>query len=319
MDDVGSEERVEGSHALSWVRPSLLLAQVVRALPEFRGRDRALQRLLRSVHTLDATLTGSFGGGLRFEGNPAVDANVVELLVLRFARPALASLLDATLVPGGVFADIGANLGLYTLWGARLVGATGRVYAFEPVPETRARLERNVSLNGLRNVSIVAAGVGAEPDRVTLYRLPGTSGMTSRFLESKGDAVEVSVTTLDTEFPDSAAAPDLIKIDVEGMEPEVLRGGRRLLGGPKPPLVVFESSAGYLHAAGIDYPTLRAYLKEAGGYSVWALRPDGLRPEPPGAVAPGSLNVLAAQSDTPAHRRVLDRLARVRFPRNLNA
>jgi hypothetical protein len=110
-----------------------------------------------------------------------------------------------------------------------------------------------------------------------------------------------------------------VKVDVEGMEVEVLRGARRLLGAPHGPLWVLEANADLFSAAGTSYTELRSILAEAGGYDLWALTPAGLRPEPPAAPAPGSLNVLAARRDLAAHREVLERLSRVRFPRNLNA
>jgi FkbM family methyltransferase len=295
------------------------LAQLVRTLPEFRGRDRILTTLLTAGPRVDACVAGSFGGGLRFEGNPAVDANVLELVLLRFARPALAPVLDAALAPGSVFADVGANLGLYTLWGARRVGAQGRVHAFEPVPSVRACLARSVALNGFDNVRIAAAGVGAEAGRTVLYQLPGASGVTSRYRDGKQHGVEVDVTTLDAEFADAAAPPELVKVDVEGMEVEVLRGASRLLCGRTPPLLVLEANVPCFAASGTTYPELRSLLREAGGYQVWALTPGGLRLEPLEATTPGSLNVLAARRDLPAHARVLDRLARVRFARNMNA
>jgi FkbM family methyltransferase len=298
---------------------ALRLAQLARALPEFRGRDRVLAALLRSGGQLDATIGGSFGGGLRFEGNPAVDGNVLELLLLRFARPALAPVLDAALSPGSVFADVGANLGLYTLWAARIVGPSGRVHAFEPVPDVRERLARNVALNGFDNVRITGAGVGAEPGRVTLYRQPGASGLTSRYMPGQGPAIEVPVTTLDAEFLPADRSPALVKIDVEGMELDVLRGARRLLTADVSPLVVLEANALCFAAAGIRYAELRTFLRETGGHELWALRPDGLQLEPADSEAPGSLNVLAARRDRAEHRRVLERLARVRFARNMNA
>jgi FkbM family methyltransferase len=266
----------------------------------------------------DGTYAGTFGGGLRFEGNPVTDANVRELLLLRFASPALAPVLDAALEPGDVFADVGANLGLYALWGARRVGPTGSVVAFEPVPETRARLERNLALNGFRNVEVVAAGVGAEAGEITLYRHPVASGVASRYeVQASGRPIDVPVTTLDDAFA-TRPRPRLVKVDVEGMELEVLRGARALLGGDDPPALVLEANPPHLAAAGTSYADLGAFL--AGlGYELWALRPSGLRREPAGAAAPGSLNVLATRPDSAAHRRALERLAGQRFARNMNA
>jgi FkbM family methyltransferase len=266
----------------------------------------------------DGTVTGTFGGGLRFEGNPVRDANVLMLVLLRFSRPALAPVIDEALEPGDVFADVGANLGLYTLWGARRVGPTGAVVAFEPVLETRTRLERNVALNGFRQVELVAAGVGAEAGRIALYQHPGASGVASRYVRSSGPAIDVPVTTLDAAFEARAHPPALVKIDVEGMELEVLRGARGLLGAQDAPLVVLEAHVPHFGAAGTSYAALRSFLGEFG-YELWALQPTGIRKEGPEAASPGSLNVLASRADRAPHRRVLDRLAGVRFARNMNA
>lgn len=295
------------------------IAQHVRRLPDFRGRDRLLATLLRSGSRPDGLVAGSFGGGLRYEGNPAADANVLELVLLRFASPALAPVLDAALAPGAVFADVGANLGLYTLWAARIVGASGRVHAFEPVPGVRANLERNVRLNGFENVRCVAAGVGAQPGRVTLYQTPGASGVTSRYGASREHGVEVEVTTLDAQFPAAVTPPALVKVDVEGMEIDVLRGARALLTGARAPVLVLEANPILFKASGTSYADLRGVLAASGGYALYALRPDGLRAESATAVRAGSLNVLAARPELPAHARVLGRLARVRFARNMNA
>jgi FkbM family methyltransferase len=309
--------RTETTPSTSSLPIALRLAQLARALPDLRGRDRLLAALIGAAGPLDATLAGTFGGGLRFEGNPAADGNVFELLLLRFARPALAVVLEAALASGSVFADVGANLGLYTLWAARLAGPKGQVHAFEPVPDVCERLTRNVALNGFAQVRIVPAGVGAEPGRITLYRHLGASGITSRYRAEQGPGIEVPVTTLDREFPPERRPPDLIKIDVEGMELEVLRGGRRLLAAAAPPLVVLE--ANHMPEAGIHYGALRSFLAETGGYELWALRSKGLRLESPEAETPGALNVLAARRDQPSHRRALERLARARFARNQNA
>ena len=75
------------------------------------------------------------------------------------AEPEAQALVAHWLNPGDVFYDVGANVGFFTLIGARRVGESGRVVAFEPAPTTRAALERNVRLNGFANVDIVEAAV----------------------------------------------------------------------------------------------------------------------------------------------------------------
>ena len=62
--------------------------------------------------------------------------------------------------PGMVFYDLGANIGLFTLLAARLVGGTGKVFSFEPDSENATRLRRNIERNGFTNVTVVDAGAG---------------------------------------------------------------------------------------------------------------------------------------------------------------
>lgn len=298
---------------------SLRIAQLLRATWDFPGRDTLLEVLLRPASRLDLCVRGTYGGGLRFEGNPAVDDNVMEMVQQRFSRPALSAVFDAALEPGAVLADVGANHGLYTLWGARCVGPRGRVHAFEPNPDVRSFLERNVALNGFAQVQVVGEALGAERGELVLYRMARASGRTSRYLDRSeaADAVTVPVTTLDAHF-DGHAPPQLIKIDVEGMEHQVLSGARRLLASGAAPAVVFEAGAPQLEAAGTSYRALLELLAGNGGYRVWALQPRGLQLEAEDAVGPGSLNVLALRDDLPAHRRLLEKLRRVRFPANQN-
>jgi FkbM family methyltransferase len=300
------------------VSPALILAQLVRGMPDFPGRDSVLAGLLRRVLRRDGAVRGHFGGGLRFEGNPALDSNVSEMMLLRYARPALAPVLDAALARGSVFADVGANLGLYTLWAARCVGAEGRVHAFEPMPEVRECLRRNLELNRFSCVEIVGSAVGAEPGQVTLNRVEGGSGRTSRYVDAAAGSLDVPVITLDGYFRDRPP-PGLLKIDVEGMELQVLLGSRRLLASAAAPVVVFEAGTDLLAAAGVSYSELLGLLAENGGYRVFALTPRGLRAESSDSTTPGSLNVLALRPDLAAHERVREKLARHRFEANQNA
>ncbi len=292
-------------------RRRLRLAQLLRALPQFPGRDASLAALTRPVLSLDAPLLGTFGGGLRFEGNLAADANLLPMLLLRHVRPPLAPVLDACLEPGDVFADAGANLGIYALWAARRVGPAGRVHAFEPVAGPRNRLSRNAALNSFENVEVEAAALGATPGRVILYQQEGSSAHTSRYAADRSGPLEVPATTLDAYFA-ARRPPDLVKLHVEGMELQVLRGARELLRGERAPAVVFEARPAELAAAGTCYAELLGALAEAG-YRAFALGGRGLAPEPPGAREPGSRDVLGLRPDRPAHERARLALARHRF------
>jgi FkbM family methyltransferase len=63
--------------------------------------------------------------------------------------------------PGDTVIDIGANVGLFAILAARIVGPQGKVFAFEPASATFARLERNIKLNNFRNVTAINAAIGA--------------------------------------------------------------------------------------------------------------------------------------------------------------
>jgi FkbM family methyltransferase len=239
------------------------------------------------------------------------------LALQRFCRPALAAVLDAVLGQGSVFADVGGHLGMYALWAARLVGPGGRVHGFEPDPQAAEALRRNAALNGFSQIEVNEVAVGAEAGELRLVRAPRMTGLTSRYSIQEGDAFEARVTTLDLHFA-GRGAPDLIKIDVEGMEHEVLRGARDLVSSERPPIVVFEANPRFFEAAGTSYARVLAWLEGTGGYGAFALTPRGLRPEPPGSEVPGSLNVLALRGGHDPHQRLLDRLRGTRFPKNLN-
>ncbi|MCI4369246.1 MAG: FkbM family methyltransferase, partial [Thermoplasmata archaeon] len=94
-------------------------------------------------------------------------------------EPDVTQFIERTLVHGGTFMDVGANSGYFTLLASARVGPTGVVHAFEPNPEAVARLERNLKLNGCKNVVVHPVALGAHAGRVTLRRSLITDGMNS--------------------------------------------------------------------------------------------------------------------------------------------
>ncbi len=135
--------------------------------------------------------------------------------------------LERLVEPGSVFFDIGANVGFFTLLGARLVGSSGAVVAFEPHPENAERLRRNVELNSFEHVDIVVQAVSdVSGDRLLDARHSATAALLpSEQADSAAGFVRVETTWLD----DFLAArpdlePDVVKIDAEGHEVEIVRG-----------------------------------------------------------------------------------------------
>jgi len=134
-----------------------------------------------------------------------------------------------------VVLDIGANFGLYTALSATIVRKHGRLYAFEGNPRVFESLQRTIVANDLYfNPNIVAANVLVSSDsgRGLLHysaNLPSGGTMSDVLLTGgKQHAVEVDMTAIDDFLP-SDLAVDLVKIDVEGHEPSVLRGMERTI------------------------------------------------------------------------------------------
>ena len=135
------------------------------------------------------------------------------------------------LKPGDTFVDVGANVGYYTLLASHLVGATGRVVAFEPDPTAFAILERNVRLNGLENVTLEQKAASNEPGTVELFVDAENAGNHRIFRGEEGEGIEVEAVKLDNYFKGPGRAfdtVDFIKIDTPGAESVVLEGISRM-------------------------------------------------------------------------------------------
>jgi FkbM family methyltransferase len=141
--------------------------------------------------------------------------------------------LKRVLGPGATFIDV--NVGLHTLFAASIVGQTGRVIAFEPIPRFLKTLRQNVDVNGLSTVvrchgMAIADEIG-ERDFSCFTSHPAMSGYEvamdrlDYFDEtvSSIERIKVSTTTLDAALTDVDRV-DAIKIDIEGFEPVALRG-----------------------------------------------------------------------------------------------
>lgn len=256
--------------------------------------------------------TGTFGPGISFSVDFSEDSVLRELFFLKHKPPALARILDAVLGPGCCFYDVGANIGVYTLWASKLVGVTGEVHAFEPVPRTTRLLRDIVAHNRAANVTVVAAAAADHDGTLVLSSPRGASGLSSAVVTKVGyetDTVEAPAVTLDS-YAAGARPPDLVKIDVEGFEPAVFAGMSRLLA-EQAPLVVFEADDGHFAGAGAPVQAIAAELA-IHGYELWNLGRRGLEPVRPGR--PHTENLLAAHPRR--HRSELERLSILHYPRN---
>jgi FkbM family methyltransferase len=143
------------------------------------------------------------------------DYNLEELDFLRAHTPA-----------GGVFVDVGANVGTYAMVLARHVGERGKVIAIEPHPVTHARLAFNRAASALTQVVLVAAAAGPA-DGELMIETDGDNLGASRIASGKGsgNAIRVPSLRLRRILGDAGVEHvDALKIDVEGFEDRVLTG-----------------------------------------------------------------------------------------------
>jgi FkbM family methyltransferase len=139
---------------------------------------------------------------------------------------------------GDTVVEVGANIGSITVPLAKAVGPTGRVIAVEPQRVIHQYLCANIALNTLANVETHQVGCGAEPGEMVVpavpYFTPGRQNFGAVALSTSGEGEPVHVLRLDDIMMNRGAK--LIKIDVEGMEAEVLHGAAHLIASSRPVL-----------------------------------------------------------------------------------
>ena len=145
--------------------------------------------------------------------------------------------------------EIGANIGLFTLIAADVVGPTGHVYGFEPSSRIFERLLANIRLNGFKNVSRHQIAVGTQEGVATLTTpIDGFAAWSSLAHPIAGNrfATETVRTRSWDQFArdhNLAGRVTMMKIDVEGLETQVLSGGIESLSRQDAPVVVRQKSA----------------------------------------------------------------------------
>lgn len=143
----------------------------------------------------------------------------------------------------GVFLDIGANIGLFSLFFARYF-PDARIFAFEPHPRLAGCLNQTRARNGLKNLWCQNVALGASASRLKLHLHTRNSGghslLRSQITDKEcGSSVEVEVDTLDAFVKrERLDRVDALKIDVQGSEWDVFAGGTETLGRFRPAILV---------------------------------------------------------------------------------
>ena len=159
--------------------------------------------------------------------------------------------VEKYLRPGGTFVDVGANVGLFSLLAARIVGPTGKVIAIEPAPATAAALRATISANGIEDiVAVKELAAGAEQGLSTLAVSHNSTKSSLIPFDTAANTTVASVAPLDTIL--GGLVPDMVKIDVEGWEPQVVEGMKAILRANPDIILIMDFEPAHIRSTGLS-------------------------------------------------------------------
>jgi FkbM family methyltransferase len=213
-----------------------------RGLAGGRPADRMLGHLIRFVESGVVTIPSGYANELK------LDMSTLPISHAHFGSLTYGNLESAVqeamlrhLAAGGVFYDVGANLGFFALLGARLAGPEGTVVAFEAAPDNAEAIRVNAALNGFTNIEVIAKAVS---DRSGVGQLQVVDDQSWSKLAEYGEhpntekVMDVELVSIDQLIADGAIRPPtVVKIDVEGAELAVLEGMRSTIAAYQPAII----------------------------------------------------------------------------------
>jgi FkbM family methyltransferase len=212
--------------ALPWgaLRPTRAAAFFIGSFGRKLVRGSFRKPLYRVLARISPAFDIEASGGLRLRCS--IGDNATEMRMLSRPERLMSQIARITgeLRPGGTFVDLGANVGVFSLYAAKAVGPQGCVLAIEPSPTMLERLRFNLSANGFGNVRIAPVAVGEARGQATFHTLPDAHGSASlhRMPGSSPHMtvpVETLMSVLSTHGIDRI---DAMKADIEGYEDRAL-------------------------------------------------------------------------------------------------
>jgi FkbM family methyltransferase len=230
----GRPPSVGEAHTLAALRPSRVASDAAQLRAVIAGFDRLQLSTPIAVRFGEADLETVDCGDFRLVVD-RTDAAVGRAIKHdRRYEPHLTEFVRRMVRPGMIAIDGGANIGFFTMLLARLVGAEGRVLAFEPNSENCRLLLLSRSANGFDQVQLYPFALWDTPEAVCLFPAVGSNGalMPDRQAALKsGNCLVVPSLPLDALAP---AEADFLKLDIEGAEYLALKGAEQLLRRSRP-------------------------------------------------------------------------------------
>lgn len=244
-------------------------------LPASRGHWRLVNWMIK-MEPSDLAKLQVTRGGLTWECDLSCGYYDRDIFYRGVYEPDSIALVMSEIQPGDVVIDVGANIGYYSLMMGKRVGATGRVYSFEPSSQFYKRLKKGIDTNGLSAIII--------PVKVGLSDCVGEAmlhvGETTASISMEGPQFDQSNETIVVDTMDccwlkmgDSRRVSLIKVDVDGFEVRVLRGSKRLLEKYHPKMLI-EVCPYVLKQSGSSWSEMLAILEEYG-YNQFAIAGDG--------------------------------------------
>ncbi len=218
----------------------MLLATLLKPF-NFRGKARLLHSLCPKYDVRKARI---FGYWTHLDLQNFIERSIY----LHIFEPYESALARSYLRPGMTFVDAGANIGYYTLMASSIIGDAGHVYAFEPSPYAVGKLKETVRENDIGNVTITEAALGDAKGEAAIYLSKSRANHTPTMIENDGGRPHMIRVEMLDEFLEkhSISRVDLLKIDVEGFEPNIIRGAQRALTAGKVAVILCEFNEHWL-------------------------------------------------------------------------
>jgi|GEM_PF-1265218 len=169
-----------------------------------------------------------------------------EIYFFGVCEPEVTAIVKHLAKPGQIWFDVGANVGYFTILLSKIMGETGKIYAFEPNPITANLIENSITLNQVNNVTLVREAVSKTSGQEVILNVPiNESGRASIIRQEdilEFNKVTVSTVSLDSYLAVHKIKVDFMKIDIEGAEILAFQGMASTLKNCPPKVIISEVS-----------------------------------------------------------------------------
>jgi FkbM family methyltransferase len=240
--------------------------------PFFRGQDRIFNFLFKKSWTDIGTVTTKTSMGNFFINVDTSTWIGAKVAFLGDYEPEIKKIFKSYINNKDTVLDIGANIGLHTLYFSELVGTEGKVISFEPVPYNFRRLQENVKLNNAANIETENIALSDKNEIININIDEKSSNPGSFNLFELNGSVKIDCRIGDEIVGDEKV--DFIKIDVEGYEGYVIAGLLKTIEKNKP-FIIFEYDLNYQEKTGLPKDYIFNLLRPLG-YSFYLIKRSGI-------------------------------------------